>query len=1399
MIVRRILHERGAVKLNGGDNRGFCNKREGKHQFFVLPFIIILMVFQQVSSQEKLLPVFHFNQLTTADGLPTNEIRSNIVRDRQGFIWIGTVNGLVRYDGYACKVYLNDPKDPASLSSTSVISLCYDKQGRLWIGTWDTGLSLYDPVQDRFINFLPREGDSTWLQAKTIAVIHEDRSGNIWLGTMCDGIVRINFDTSKEESSIDSIAKHIRFHTIFPGGKRNDICDIDEYEDSKIIAASLGGLFCIDSLNRIEAIPNLPRPFKSLLDTAITTCLFWETPEKLWIGTPFQGLFVFDRKRDIILNFHKREKQPGKPRDNPIHDIQLDGGGHMWIMTEAGLDLFDVSKGEYLEYLSVFGAPPPTMMRMLLSLDNTGTLWIASGQDGVYFLTNKSFRLPHYGLRDAERRPKEMETINKWSDGTYWIGTEGKVIQLHLATLNVVKTVDLFKGEKNKYDRLGVEDSYDDENGRLWYGTWGLGIYKFEPASGRTTNLRYTKQLPDLIYKADICRSMTGAGRSGLFIAAYNDGLMKLDTRENRFSRVTGTSASHVMKDNEGRIWIANERDGLFIFNPATGQTEQLVHEPNNPKSLSYNRTIQTYQDPHGRIWAGSRDVIELWEPATKAFKHYPNEGIKDGFYALPLGGDASGRLWVSYFGGALGILDPTTSVFTDFGYSSGVCGYLMHMELLDDGRIMLVGSGGMNIVRPESLFAPLTPPPLVVTRMTVDDALQYSPLALSAASALQFEHNQNVIEFEFAAIKPGEGSLIEYRYKLDGLEKEWINPKDKRYVRYPGLSPGAYVFRVKAISTRHEWQPQEISLAIFIAPPWWQTWWAYTLYGFAFLGMLYGGYRTRLRQVQLKQQVEMEHFQTEHLAEVDKLKSRFFSNISHEFRTPLTLILGPAEQMLDQSKDGEVRQKSYLIKDNAKKLLGLVNQLLDFSRLESGVEKLQVSGGDIAQFLRRIVMSFESWAEKKSIVLTFQTDLDAMEGWFDANKLEKIVNNLMSNALKFTPEGGKIDVTLAVSGNDHGTPLPLAEEGLWVRLRVTDTGPGIAPEHLPHIFDRFYRVDDTHTTEGTGIGLALVKELVQLHHGTIHADSAAGHGSTFTVVLPIGRSAYASSEITKTPPQCGEHERIELVEPSAEVAATPAGKNSEGKPIVLVVEDNADLREFIREFLEKDYAVREAGDGEAGYNTALEIVPDLIISDIMMSKMDGIKLCRTVKQDVRTSHVPVILLTARAGADSKVEGLETGADDYITKPFDARELIARVKNLIEQRRHLRQKFSAGTVLKPGEVAVTSLDDDLLKRVMTAVEKNIGDEDFDVDDLAEEAYLSRPHLNRKLQALTNLSPAEFIRYIRLQRARELLEKNAGNVTDIAYRVGFSSPSYFSSCFHERFGYPPSEVRHRRSP
>jgi signal transduction histidine kinase/DNA-binding response OmpR family regulator len=521
-------------------------------------------------------------------------------------------------------------------------------------------------------------------------------------------------------------------------------------------------------------------------------------------------------------------------------------------------------------------------------------------------------------------------------------------------------------------------------------------------------------------------------------------------------------------------------------------------------------------------------------------------------------------------------------------------------------------------------------------------------------------------------------------------------------------------------------------------------------------------------------------------LKEAQAVRARLFANISHEFRTPLTLILGPADQVLAATQEPSTGSRLKLIKDNALRLLGLVNQLLDVSRIESQTLRLQVVAGDMARFVARIVAGFSSWAESKHITLEFHAEEGAGEAWFDPERLETILNNLISNALKFTGEGGTVEVRQFRIQNSE---FRIQSCG----IEVTDSGPGISSEHIPYIFDRFYRVDDSHATEGTGIGLALTKELVTLHHGTIGVESSPGRGSTFTVTFPISPEAYGPAEMGEN--RIGTHVRHSDTE--VHTMDSPGSRTSatrDGIPLVLIVEDSDDLRSFVRGLLVDSYNVIEAAGGMEGFSCATDAVPDIVVSDVMMPGMDGIELCRALKGDRRTSHIPVILLTARAGTESRIEGFAHGADDYLTKPFEADELLVRVRNLIEQRRLLRARFSAGVVLKPGDVVVSSVDDDLLNQVMRLIEERMGDENFEADELARAVSLSRRHLDRKLKALTDLSCAELIRYIRLQRAHQILGKGRATIAEVAYQVGFKNPSHFTTAFRDRFGSLPSEIR-----
>ncbi len=1365
-------------------------------------FVLLIIVSSHLlPAQDRLLPVFHFNRLTTADGLPSNQIRSNVVRDREGFIWVGTENGLARYDGYGCKIYreFSTPNNPLVLS--------IDSKGRFWIGKYATGLSLFDPVKDRFVNFLGRRNDSSSLHASYIQTIYEDDAGILWLGTE-DDIVSLDLGAAINETNADSVTRHARFRTMPFDGFKDGTAKVERWDDSSLIVASFGGLFVFNRHTCRISRPGLPRVEGLLLDTLPVNTLFRENPKKLWIGTASHGLYLLDQASGSLTSYHKNSKETKSSKVDRIEELQQDGQGKMWIATGESVDLFDPLSGSYEDYLPGGGVPGKSMWTRM-AVDNSGTLWISTADDGLYYLPRASFRFPHYALRGPSGRPMEMETIDRWGDGSYWIGAEGKVVLIRPDDLRVLRIVDLFKGEKSGYGPEGVWASHDDGKGTLWFGTWGLGLYGFEPETGRVRNYRYSGYLANLAAKDDICRSIVNARGDTLWIAAFNDKLLSFDMRRHAFSTIPHDvrgQVVHLMKDRSGKIWISDELLGLFVVDPLTHRSELLMNDSIHSDLLSNVHPQMTYQDPQGRIWVGSKG-LHVWDAETRSLKLVVNNVFADAFLVLPLGSDSRGRLWVRYVGKGLSIFDPNTNTSTNFDFSDGLLSPI-NMTSLDDGRVVLVGYNGMIMVHPDSLYAPVWVPPLVISRLSVNDTANVPQQSLQVAP-LQFEHTQNVLEFEFAAIDPGQGHLIEYQYRLEGLEDTWVNPGNRRFVRYPGLAPGRYVFRVKASNKFHRWPDEETALSITITPPWWRTWWAYGAYALFVFGLLSAGYRLRVRQLSLRQQAM-------HLEEVDRLKSRFFANISHEFRTPLTLILGPIQKWKELSRSsapphlksevdslgttpevGELQNDMSMVERNAHRLLRLINQLLDLSKLEAGAMKLHASRMNIVPLVRGLAYSFESSAGLREIALDVVVEQEEIEIYCDRDMIEKIISNLVSNAFKFTAEGGRVSLSLRVSPTSQPTP---GRKGC-VEMIVADTGVGIPPEQLDKIFDRFYQVDESQTREheGSGIGLALVKELVELHHGTIEVKSEVGRGTEFTLRLPLGRSHLKDEEIVEV------QEPIEPVTytPSSMLAEKPAvdpvdeeepSAAGDQRPIVLIIEDNADVRTYIRGFLVSLYQVLEARDGAAGIDKAQETVPDLVISDVMMPKKDGYEVCKTLKLDEKTSHIPVILLTAKAGSENKIEGFETGADDYLVKPFEPKELLARVKNLIDLRRKLRERFKAGQVLKPGEITVSSIDDTFLQKAKSIVEAHMSEEGFGPEELSREVAMSRSQIHRKLTAITGMAAGDFIRYLRLHRAMDLLRQNSATVAEIAYTVGFSTPAHFTKCFHEQFGRTPSEVR-----
>jgi signal transduction histidine kinase/ligand-binding sensor domain-containing protein/DNA-binding response OmpR family regulator len=1326
-------------------------------------------------AQQQLLPVFHFRQV---EGIFTGQIRSRVARDQEGFAWIGTLYGLERFDGHGIRSYRNEPGNPHSLPLGYTTALLVDRRNRLWVGTYGEGVCLYDRVNDRFFRIPLNPADSTMYRAKAVTALLEDRAGNVWVGSSTGYVLRIELPGGVPGAALDSLpATRFRaFPLQTPKGIAADLCETD---DGEILIATDSGLKVLDPSTLVLTGSDAVTPDGSRLDTTWIRCVRRDSRGNIWVGTKAAGLVRLEAGTGRVSRFRHREGDPSSLTSDEILDVAEDITGDLWISTVAGLDLWSPTARSRRPFLTTGRSPDgPSWMRAL-TVDRTGCLWVGT-IGGVTCLSPRSRAIPKFGLPAQGRSsPVTFETILRNGSGNRWLSSVGMLFQVDLASMTAPRSINVFHGKKPTYIDLAT---FADRNDVLWYGSWGLGLFRIDPRTGSVRNYGAGSGLgPDLTVNG-----IAQAQGDSLWIAALNDGLLLFDPAAGRFMPVPGSPRGHiwkVFKDTRGRLWISSATNGVTIYDPATGATHNVRHDPSNSQSLAGDHGRMVYEDPSGRIWIGAGNVIHRWDERSRSVTRYPNPARPQALFASPIGSDHQGRIWVDYLPAGLSVLDPSSGTYRNFDWSSGVSLNVNEMEALEDGRVLVTTDEGLHLFHPDSVASSRPPPPLVITRLSVNDAPFPRPQVAGGAPPIMLDHSQNVLEIEFAALDPEAAHLLSYSYRLEGLEEEWVKPAGRRFVRYTSLGPGSYLFRVRTASSEREWPEQEIAVPFAIAPPWWRTGWAYGLYSLLIVALATAALRLRDKQLRLKQQAAMEHFQAEHLAEVNQMKSRFLANISHEFRTPLTLILGPVEQALTANIDAPLREGLSLVRRNAHKLRGMIEQLLEFSRLEAGTVKLEVRSGDLRGYLGRVVQAFHSWAEPRGITLAMDFENVDGRGWFDADKLETVLNNLLSNALKFTPDGGRVEVT----GE--------STEGM-LRVAVEDTGPGIPAEHLPRIFDRFYRVDESHRTEGTGIGLALAKDLVEIHHGTISVRSRPGAGSTFTVTVPTARKAYSEGEIAAGDPP--EAARPEQASPH-HASGSPVRDRTEDdgdtqRPMVLVVEDNTDLRAYLRSILTRDFLVDEAEDGGRGLARARECMPDLVVTDVMMPVMDGFELCAAMKSDECTSHIPVILLTAKAESASRIEGLQTGADDYLTKPFEAPELLSRVRNLIALRRMLREKFARGVELKPGEVAVTSLDDAFLKRVMTAVEAKIAEEDFPVEDLAREVNLSRIQLYRKLRALTGLTPARFVRRMRLQRARELLEKNVGTVAEIADSVGFTNHSHFAHCFKEQFGMLPGELR-----
>ena len=1322
---------------------------------------------QQVNASPPIIKDYasmNIKYLDVEQGMNLTQVTS-ILEDSRGNIWIGTqARGVSMYDGETFAHFTENE----GLSGNWVTFINEDSQGNLWFGTSDGGVSMYNG--ESFIHYSEKEG----LGNHSVSSIVQDSRGNLWIGTGGGGVCKFNGET-------------FELFTTKEGLSDNIISPILEDSQGNLWFGTWGGGVSIYDGNTFT---HLTRE-QGLINDWVWSMLE-DSNGNIWIGTD-DGISMYDG--DCLTHFTENEGLC----NNHIRSMLEDSRGNLWFGTHGGVSIYN---GEFFTDFTQNEGLSGNRVRSIME-DKCGNLWFGTEGGGVSIFFGEDFT--YFTQKDGLSEIMIMSMLEDYH-GNLWFGTWGGGVNCYDG--------ENFRHYTQKEGLISnvISSILEDSHGNIWFGSnRGVCMYDGKTFTHFTKNEGFIDNYINSMLEDSRGNLWFGTGK-GL---CWYDG--KTFTHFPHNEGLHDNNISSIFEDSKGNVWFG----GYYGVSKYDGET--FTHYTQK-EGLSANVIRYIQEDSYGNLWFGTwSGGVSIFN--GEAFMYITlEEGLSDNC-VQSIVKDSNNDIWIAATWGLNRIvlependscitksLYPYKPLIYSYDLQNGLKGisFVTNSALSDSkNRIWWGTDRGLTMLDLNHLKTSIKPPVMQLNRIDINGKfVDYRNLVDSDKIKMKFKgvpkfynyplklelpYMSNHLTFHFSAIDWSSLKRIIYSYKMEGLDKQWSRLTTDASAEYRNMPYGRYTFKVRAIGAAQKWsEPFEYSFKIL--PPLWFKWWAYMIYAFILL-LLVRWYRGFLiKREKINADLRIKEVEVNKMQELDHMKSRFFANISHEFRTPLTLIKGPIEELQRQSigrQEGSMRLFQ-TVKRNIKRLQDLINQLLEISKLEAGKVKLEVSEGNLEQFVCNIILSFLSLAESKKIKYTYDLPGTSDIVFYDRDKLEKILTNLISNAFKFTHDGGKIRVRLKFSWvTGDKTPG-------YVSIEVADTGRGIIREKIDRIFDRFYQVSDSDSreAEGTGLGLALTKELVDLYRGEIIVESEEGKGSTFTVKLPVSQNLFTEEEIIIRP--AIQEIKPEQVEPfndqkQLEVIDFEEGhiqKTVEKKPVILIVEDNVDLGNYISRNLEDNYHIDTAIDGKKGLDKAIEFIPDLIISDVMMPEMDGMEMSKKLKNDERTNHIPIILLTAKADRESKLEGLETGADDYVVKPFDQEELQVRVKNLLEQRERLREKFRKEfTSDLIGEKA--SSGDEFIKKVHEIMHDHIDEPDYTIEQLAGELYLSRSQLFRKVSALTSYSPIELFRNLRLKKAAILFNGGHKNVTQVMYQVGFNNPSYFAKCFTELFGMNPS--------
>ncbi len=1340
-------------------------------------FTIILLFF--ISNQAFAQPInhyFYFNHYTNNDGLSSNRINC-IYEDEDGFIWLGTNDGLNLYNGVETTVFKHRNNDSTSLFNNDVQSIVSEPAtGNLWIGTRQ-GVSYFDKSTHEFTRMF--ETGSLTIDY-IVYDLKFDSEKRLWIGTssglFCYEISSGELIRMRNKSGDpNSLISNAIFHLM-----------VDE--EYGVFVSTPKGVDCVDP--DTKTVKHLFES-DSLKDV---TSVFKDSKGNYWVCTEYMGLFKAAIEPERIKSFTNRFNQMSA--SDRIQKVLEDNDQNLFFLArDKGLYYYNTVSGK-LSFLEPDIYDPNSLnSKAIISglHSSSGIIWLGTYNKGVNFLDYN--RKPFYHFKVNYKSDglvsNNVRCFFQDREGAIWVGTkEGGGLSRFYPEKNNFENYVSRKGVNSlSSDYVFAINQLDEHT--LMIGTFGQGIDLFDKQTKTFRNIKVTVNgvtKPEYNRIYSIFKDHSGQ----MWIASLNE-VFRLDPNNLSFNFVDGVETVKCFAQQKGSsdVWMGSKFNGLLRL---SDNGREWFNAEGEKGALTSNNVTALRFDNQDQLWIGTAKGLNLLNVKNSTVKSWTEQ---DGLASNRISAieiDDNGRLWISTSNG-LSMFNPEDESFKNYYVEDGLQGnqFEMYVSLkADNGNLYFGGSNGFNLFHPDRISDNPNIPQIHFTgfkiaNKSVSIGNEYSPLSkhIDRTRHIALNHNQSDFTFEFVALNYTSPGSNNYRYKLEGYDENWIEAGSNRIATYTNISPGDYTFRVEASNNDDRWNNEGRSVAFSIAPPPWKTKWAYILYLIIIGLMVMGLYYFIVKRIEQESLLEIERREREKSEQMNQLKLRFFTNISHEFRTPLTLIASPLAKLISQT-EVNTGQRHYLystMQKNVKRLLRLVKQLMDFRKLENQQFSMKVKQGNLRLFIHEIVDGFKEYAAEKAITIDYHYLLKNYgEQWFDHNIIDSVIFNLLSNAIKFSPKGSTINVVLEEYENGQAI------------IKVIDHGMGIGKDKIDKVFERFYSENQGFDEySGTGIGLAFSQSLIKMHGGEITVKSEPGVETVFTVNVPINKEAFPATTVNEVdwgtnvlPQQAAKEEYAMKVEPEQ-----PAEVENKSAATLLFVEDNIELRKFLKNHF-TNYQVLEANDGKEALAVIKQSMPDLIVSDVMMPNMDGVSFCKAVKSSFITSHIPVVMLTAKAAVEHKIEGIENGADAYIEKPFDIGFLEVQIQSLLKQRQLLRKRFSNHFETQPAEVVENLMDKKFFEKAEKIVHDNIANNAFSVEDMGTALGMSRSQLFRKFKALTDSTPSDYIRAERLKVAKKMLMEGQFNVNEVSLKTGFNSTSHFISTFKKYIGITPKE-------